>query len=266
MDQKLKNYSSGMQVRLAFSIAIKAQGDILLLDEVLAVGDAAFQQKCYDYFSDLKSSDKTIILVSHNMQAVERYCDRAILINNGEIKAIGNSSDIGIMYEDMFIDEEAERLAAERKKGQNNSVDVSDRKVSVEAVIVKQNEKITKKIKQGIDFSIEVTVEASEDVFNTDVGITIKDKDRFMLFDGSIAKSKGSIKLAKGEKYTVIFDLNNIFKRGLYVINVGVAEISKPEKPKMYARVEKAAEFSVSGESTRATISIPYFVNGKKGR
>ena len=84
MDQKLKNYSSGMQVRLAFSIAIRAKGDILLLDEVLAVGDAAFQQKCNDYFAKIKGN-QTVILVTHSMENIEKYCTRAILIENGKI-------------------------------------------------------------------------------------------------------------------------------------------------------------------------------------
>lgn len=84
-DQKLKNYSSGMQVRLAFSIAIRAQGDILLLDEVLAVGDAAFQQKCNNYFKELRDKNKTVILVTHSMDNVKKFCTRAILLENGKI-------------------------------------------------------------------------------------------------------------------------------------------------------------------------------------
>ncbi len=84
MDQKLKNYSSGMQVRLAFSIAIRARGDILILDEVLAVGDAAFQKKCNDYFASLHGK-QTVILVTHSMENVMAYCDRAILIEKGKI-------------------------------------------------------------------------------------------------------------------------------------------------------------------------------------
>jgi ABC-2 type transport system ATP-binding protein len=85
MDQKLKNYSSGMQVRLAFSIAIRANTDILLLDEVLAVGDAVFQQKCFDYFKELKKEKKTVVFVSHDANALLQYCDRGILIENGEL-------------------------------------------------------------------------------------------------------------------------------------------------------------------------------------
>lgn len=97
-DQKLKNYSSGMQVRLAFSIAIRARGDILLLDEVLAVGDAAFQQKCNDYFSTLKNSNKTVILVTHSMTSVRKFCNRAILLDDGKITLDGNPNDIADAY------------------------------------------------------------------------------------------------------------------------------------------------------------------------
>ena len=118
MNQKLKNYSSGMQVRLAFSVAIKAQGDVLILDEVLAVGDEAFQRKCNDYFLERKESGKTTILVTHDMGAVKKYCNRAVLIENGLVKAYGNPEDVANQYsfdnavssapQDVQNDEEAE--------------------------------------------------------------------------------------------------------------------------------------------------------------
>lgn len=98
MDQKLKNYSSGMQVRLAFSIAIRADTDILVLDEVLAVGDAAFQQKCYSYFDDLKEKKKTVVLVTHDMAAVSRFCDRALFIDNGKVSLIGSTRAVANKY------------------------------------------------------------------------------------------------------------------------------------------------------------------------
>ncbi len=97
MDQKLKNYSSGMQVRLAFSIAIRARGDILVLDEVLAVGDAAFQEKCNDYFKSLHGN-QTVVLVTHSMDNVERFCDRAILIENGKVMCDGKPSKVTKEY------------------------------------------------------------------------------------------------------------------------------------------------------------------------
>lgn len=98
MDQKLKNYSSGMQVRLAFSIAIKAKNEILIFDEVLAVGDEAFQRKCLDVFERYKAEGQTVILVTHDMDQVKRFCTRAILIHEGDIKKIGSPKVVADMY------------------------------------------------------------------------------------------------------------------------------------------------------------------------
>lgn len=101
MDQKLKNYSSGMQVRLAFSIAVRARGDILILDEVLAVGDAAFQQKCNDYFASLHGN-QTVILVTHSMENITKFCDRAILIENGKIVKEGEPKMVAEAYKALW--------------------------------------------------------------------------------------------------------------------------------------------------------------------
>lgn len=98
MNQKLKNYSSGMQVRLAFSVAIQSKSDILVLDEVLAVGDEAFQRKCNDYFMQAREDKKTIILVTHSMDAVRKYCNKAMMIDKGEVKIIGTPEDVANQY------------------------------------------------------------------------------------------------------------------------------------------------------------------------
>lgn len=118
MNQKLKNYSSGMQVRLAFSVAIKAQGDILILDEVLAVGDEAFQRKCNDYFLERKSSGKTTILVTHDMSAVKKYCNRAVLVENGLIKAYGDPFDVANQYsvDNLLVKQQEEHVEEEVKE------------------------------------------------------------------------------------------------------------------------------------------------------
>ena len=117
MDQKLKNYSSGMQVRLAFSVAIKAQGDILVLDEVLAVGDEAFQRKCDNFFAESKKHPtKTVILVTHSMDSVKKYCNKAILIKDGEIIASGDKNDVADRYT-------LENLKSEHKERKENPED-----------------------------------------------------------------------------------------------------------------------------------------------
>jgi len=101
VDLKLKNYSSGMHVRLAFSVMIQVDADVLLIDEVLAVGDAAFQQKCYDEFNRMRDEGRTIVLVTHDMAAVNRFCHRAMLIERGEIVTLGDPAQVSTRYVDL---------------------------------------------------------------------------------------------------------------------------------------------------------------------
>ena len=101
VDMKLKNYSSGMQVRLAFSVAIQVDADVLLIDEVLAVGDAAFQQKCFDVFYKMRDEGQTVMLVTHDMGAVTRFCDRAALLDHGRVVDFGEPDEVAKSYLDL---------------------------------------------------------------------------------------------------------------------------------------------------------------------
>jgi len=98
VDQKLKNYSSGMLVRLAYSIAIQIPFDVLLLDEVLAVGDEAFQEKCFATFDRFKEEGKTVVFVSHALGLVNRFCDRVLLLESGHVRASGSPDDVIDVY------------------------------------------------------------------------------------------------------------------------------------------------------------------------
>jgi ABC-type polysaccharide/polyol phosphate transport system ATPase subunit len=97
-DQKIKNFSSGMSVRLAFTVAIQPGADILLMDEVLAVGDARFQEKCFDVFADYKRQGRTVVLVSHDLGALDLYCDRVLLLQRGEVIADGPATEVTARY------------------------------------------------------------------------------------------------------------------------------------------------------------------------
>ncbi len=122
MDLKLKNYSSGMQVRLAFAVAIQVDAEILLIDEVLAVGDAAFQQKCYDQFLSLKRAGRTLLFVTHDMGAVARFCDRAMLLERGRVVDIGDPEAIASQYNDLnfkSMRHEAVEMAGPEKEAGN---------------------------------------------------------------------------------------------------------------------------------------------------
>lgn len=103
VDQKLKNYSSGMLVRLAYSIAIQIPFDVLLLDEVLAVGDEAFQEKCFATFDRFKEAGKTVVFVSHALDLMERFCDRCLLLHSGTVQALGPPHEVADLYRERVL-------------------------------------------------------------------------------------------------------------------------------------------------------------------
>ncbi len=153
-DLKLKNYSSGMHVRLAFSVAIQVDADILLIDEVLAVGDAAFQQKCFDVFNQMRDNGKTIIFVTHDMGSLQRFCHRALLLERGSQVHIGEPHEVADRYLELNFgrDPDASRTAAadgrsgdgearvvevwvEDQQGERNGVIAQGERVSLHAKV-----------------------------------------------------------------------------------------------------------------------------------
>ena len=133
VDLKIKNYSSGMLVRLAFSVMIHVDAEILLIDEVLAVGDAAFQQKCYEEFERIRRSGATVLFVTHDMSAVQRFCDRALLLEHGRVVELGDPEHVGNRYLELNFSQEAraaEQLAAEAE-GQPVAGKVATRRLEV---------------------------------------------------------------------------------------------------------------------------------------
>ena len=114
VDLKLKNYSSGMMVRLAFSVMIQVDADILLIDEVLAVGDAAFQQKCFDEFARIRRQGTTVLLVTHDMGAVERFCDRGMLLERGRVVERGDPERLTSRYLELNFSQDARAAEAQQ--------------------------------------------------------------------------------------------------------------------------------------------------------
>src|ERR1700742_5262363 len=124
-DLKLKNYSSGMLVRLAFSVMLEADADVLLIDEVLAVGDASFQQKCADAFHQMKAEGRTIVLVTHEMSAVEAYCHRAMLLHDGQIQHLGEPAEVAREYMKLNFEQAVDE--GEGGDSQSEGVRMTDR-------------------------------------------------------------------------------------------------------------------------------------------
>lgn len=211
MDQKLKNYSSGMQVRLAFSVAIKAQGDILVLDEVLAVGDEAFQRKCNDYFTEIKKDPtKTVILVTHDMSAIKRYCTRAMFIQDGVVAAIGDRETVAEQYTLANLEAEERKREQRRKIVSENKDEYPNglnarcpllRTYGVSPLILKSSDTFT--------FAVEYQYDEPGDFY---LAIAMHDVRR-----GGITYDTGAktIKMGKHGHQTVYFEMPlNLFNDG----------------------------------------------------
>lgn len=240
MGQKLKNYSSGMQVRLAFSVATHAEADILVVDEVLAVGDADFQRKCFNYFKLLKKQGKTVVFVSHDMNAVRGYCDRAVLIDKSKIIVEGNVGKVASSYTRMFMEDKSIAKSDTNtriKKNRWGSEDVVYSKVEVSP----------KKITQGTEFiEIKLPYTVKKDVTAPVLGFSVKNMAGTVMF-GTNTKLVGvkPFNLQAGESSTITWKVPNILNDGDYVIDVAASNTDETEH---YDWWEDAKTFNVYRE------------------
>ena len=214
MEQKLKNYSSGMQVRLAFAVATHAEAEILVVDEVLAVGDADFQRKCYDFFKSLKKSGKTVVFVTHDMTAVREYCDRAILINEGKISASGDPNDIADEYLKLFNKSMGNKIYSEDKgRWGNGLVYISNVAANID--------------KDNIIIKLSLTANDSEDVEGVVFGYKLFDSEGKVALGGNTLNCKNPVhmKFTKSESKDITFTIPNILGNGTFTLS-GTARLS----------------------------------------
>jgi ABC-2 type transport system ATP-binding protein len=230
MDQKLKNYSSGMQVRLAFSIAIRVKSDILLIDEVLAVGDISFQKKCIDYFKKLKKSKQTIILVSHDMDTVEKYCDRALLIHYGEFLDEGDPKEIAAKYR---------LLNLPKEEGDSSPKEHPSlfEEMNLDAVTLNGEEQVVIKGDQELEIEITYTPQKRKRVISG-ISICNADGQHIAYYDNRKSKVVGE----KGQTYKAICKFNaSQFLSGVYTVDVDMYD----ENDIYLAKKKKAVSFSI---------------------
>lgn len=208
MGQKLKNYSSGMQVRLAFSVAVKAKADILLVDEVLAVGDADFQRKCFDYFKYLKKQKTTVVFVSHDMGAVREFCDRAVLIEKNRIVAEGKASIIANKYAQLFLDKNTEKINTNDDKRWG---DFSAKITNVEKITIKDDY-----------INIEASAIVNKDIDDLIYGIHVSDQsgNEITAMNNRMIKQPDLKDLKKNSLLFFKWSMLNVFNDGQYYITL----------------------------------------------
>lgn len=245
MDQKLKFYSSGMQVRIAFSVATRARADILLIDEVLAVGDTAFQRKCFEHFRALKKSDTTIVFVTHSMDLVREFCDRAILIEDTRLVAEGDADDVARQYTQLFTPTAHEAQPAEPEQADDSrwgEGDVRYTSVQVPELLTDQG---------ALVLALEAVAE--RDVDEAVYGFMISDSSgNHILGTNSILKRQPCGGLTKGEHVHVQWSVPNVFSDGLHHVELAITD---RQGLTIYDSWKEAATFTVVKEE-----KTPYLV------
>ena len=217
IDTPVKRYSSGMYVRLAFAVAAHLNSDILIVDEVLAVGDYAFQKKCLGKLDDISMDGKTVIFVSHNMSTIQSLCSRACLIDQGQMLKVGSVKDIiSIYYENTFQHESNSKLKTKNRSG-NSTLQF------VEYILLDNNSKSIYEVNCGAYLQIELLFEVFIDVIkNLRIGIAIKDQmhGNYVTELNSYYVSNDSYKVVNG-KHKFTFDINKMpLSPGKYVIDL----------------------------------------------
>jgi ABC-type polysaccharide/polyol phosphate transport system ATPase subunit len=241
VDLKLKNYSSGMLVRLGFSVMIQADADILLIDEVLAVGDASFQQKCADVFHELRGSGKTLVLVTHDMAAVDAYCHRAILIDGGKIVHAGDPHEVGRHYL---------RLNFEGSHAHDSGASGNDGPAIrlVDIWLEDDAGERTTSVELGDDIHLRAVVEASEDVPLPTFAFLLSNAENVHVF-GTATELKpppGSEDVLKaGSRARVSARILNPLGSGRYFVDVGVNRGHSKTDNVLW--VSKATDFLIYG-------------------
>ncbi len=231
MDQKLKNYSSGMQVRLAFAVSIKAHAEILLIDEVLAVGDTNFQKKCFNVFKKFKEEGKTIVFVSHAMESIKEFCDRVLVIHNSENIYLGNPEKAIQVYNTINFGNNAEAKLIEEGGPVESENRWGNFKLYVKDVSFLDGKGNPSKIlKPNETFVMNINYEAKEDIEKFILGIGVFDDNMAYLFGTNSEKNgvKGSIRKGKGA-INITFKNPSILRGNVY-FDIRFAEIINGEQ------------------------------------
>ncbi len=210
-DLKLKNYSSGMQVRLAFSVAIQVDADILLVDEILAVGDAGFQQKCFDVFNRLRDEGKTLVLVTHTMSDMKRFCDRALLLERGVPILLGDPGDVAERYLEVnFEQARAAVVAAGRQVPQSEAA-------VLEVWLEDSDGERQVAVPQGRRVMVRALVSFAADVEDPQASLYVLDEEKRSIVVGTtVLDHDRSGSFGAGDQVVFSFSFDNVLAPGRY--------------------------------------------------
>jgi ABC-type polysaccharide/polyol phosphate transport system ATPase subunit len=254
-DLKLKNYSSGMHVRLAFSVAIQVDADILLVDEILAVGDAAFQQKCFDVFNRLRDQGKTIVFVTHDMGALKRFCHRALLLERGSAVHLGNPTEVADRYLEINFGREPRPAGNEEERRGGGDARVA------EVWIEDEHGVRHAAVPQGQRISLRMRVAFLVDVEDPQASVYILNEEhKTVLVASTVLERDRSGRFTAGREAVFSFSFDNVLAPGRYTPLVNLAQ--RGTGLDIIDRFEGASSFLVTGTAALGGIvDIPVDVS-----
>jgi len=253
VDLKLKNYSSGMAVRLGFSTAIQVESEVLLVDEVLAVGDAAFQQKCFEEFTRLREERRTIVFVTHDMLAVERFCDRAMLIERGDVLEVGEPRVIARAYNELNFGrlQIGEETDDDHRSGDQGSAEIVEAWFEHEGTRIQQ-------LERGKRLGVSVSIRFHADLDSPIVGIVLRNEMGHTYFSGNselLGIDLGHRRA--GEQIVVRFSMETPFATSQYLLTPGIARAGSGADA-IDLREDLTSIYIHGTQNSGALVEIPY--------
>jgi ABC-2 type transport system ATP-binding protein len=253
VDMKLKNYSSGMLVRLAFSVMIQSDAEILLIDEVLAVGDAAFQQKCADVFHEIRDSDRTVVLVTHDMSAVEHYCHRAMLLHDGVIEAEGDPDEVARRYLQLNFERAPSSGGADDWGG---SADIR----LLDAWLEDAGGGRVSSAETGSTLRLNAVFEAVREVDRPSFGFVFANPDGVEVGGvGEELPDDGPQRLLPGQRVRISAEIENQFAPGRYVVKCWV--FRNQSYADLVLHAPQVTDFVVFGDATSGVVALKHEIS-----
>jgi ABC-type polysaccharide/polyol phosphate transport system ATPase subunit len=249
VDLKLKNYSSGMSIRLGFSVAIQVDAEVILVDEVLAVGDASFQQKCFAEFDRMKADGRTILFVTHDMNSVERFCDRGMVLERGQTADVGAPEHITRTYGELNFGKLADTSEAAEP----------ERPVTIRSVWCDTREEERQVVsRQGDEITVSMEVGVTQELNDPDFTLTFRNEIRHTIFVAStMVLGARTGRFRAGEVAILRFTFVNLLAPSRYTISAAVGD--RESRLESYAFAEDVAAVLVQApHATGGVADLPF--------
>lgn len=228
IDTPVKRYSSGMQMRLGFSIATAVEAEILIVDEVLAVGDVGFQKKCIDRMEDLiRNQNRTVLIVGHNIRQIERICDRMLILEHGHVKAIGSPGEVS----KLFLSDAVESRIPTERAAHKFEPEVSSGEIEIKQIRKKdtKNKESALHVEANLfePITLQLLVNSTREFQNAEINIGLHNPEKIFVCKSSSSLSESNFTIPNGESWIEISIPSLNLCTGVYGLGLGIYDWSR---------------------------------------